>query len=138
MTAEEMWKTSGLTGDYDSWPFGGDSDKLAELVKCGVKTATCSAYVFYELEQEELPHAGEYNVILDSSGNAVCMIQTSRVYITTFDAVSEQHAFKEAEGDRSLAYWKQTHRKFFTEELKTINQPFDEKMKLVCEEFELV
>ena len=53
MTAEEMWNQSGLTGEYDAWSFGDDADTLARLVKDGIKTATCSAYCFYELEEEE-------------------------------------------------------------------------------------
>jgi uncharacterized protein YhfF len=30
------------------------------------------------------------------------------------------------------------HEEFFTEELKTIQQEFDTKMELICEEFEVV
>ena len=138
MTAEELWKQSGLTGRYEAWSFGDDADRLAELVKKGIKTATCSALVFYKAEDEELPQAGEYSIILDSAENAVCIIRTTDVYITTFDAVSKEHAYKEGEGDRSLEYWRKVHKKFFDEELKTINQQFDEKLELVCEEFEVV
>ena len=58
MKAEEMWKQSGLTGEYEAWSFGDDADKLAELVKAGIKTATCSALIFYESEDEELPLEG--------------------------------------------------------------------------------
>ena len=138
MTAEEMWRASGFEGDYEAWSFGAEPDELADLVRSGIKTATCSALVFYGLENEELPHEGEYSVILDSKENAVCIIKTTKVYIVPFDEVTEQHAFKEGEGDRSLAYWREVHKSFFTEELKTIGRKFDEKMQLVCEEFELV
>lgn len=138
MTAEEMWRLSGLDGNYDAWAFGDAPNKLAELVRKGIKTATCSAYVFYEIEGEEMPKAGDYSVVLDADGNAVCIIKTTKVYLTTFDQVSQDHAFKEGEGDRSLEYWKCVHKEFFTEELKTIGRKFNEKMKLVCEEFETV
>jgi len=37
-----------------------------------------------------------------------------------------------------LEYWRKVHKKFFTEELKSLNQEFDENMELVCEEFEVV
>ncbi|MBR1708265.1 MAG: ASCH domain-containing protein [Clostridia bacterium] len=138
MTADELWQESGLVGNHTAWSFGGDTDKLAKLVRAGEKTATCSALVFYRLENEALPKVGEYNIILDSEKNAVCITKTTNVFVTTFDAVSETHAFKEGEGDRSLEYWRKAHREFFFEELKTINQLFDEKMELVCEEFEVV
>ena len=138
MTAKEMWLASGLQGTYEAWAFGGAPDKLAKLVLDGVKTATCSAAVLYEYENEELPKVGDYSVILDSRGNAVCVIQTTRVYVSPFDGVSARHAYLEGEGDRSLAYWRQVHKEFFTEELKAVNRQFDEKMELVCEEFAVV
>ena len=55
MTAEDLWRRSGLTGIYEVWPFGEAPDKLASLVKDGIKTATCSAYDLYEAEDENLP-----------------------------------------------------------------------------------
>ena len=138
MKAEEMWLASGLQGEYEAWAFGGTPDQLAELVLRGVKTATCSAALLYELEQEEIPKAGDYSVILDSSGNAVCIIRTTRVYTMPFDQVTERHAWKEGEGDRSLEYWRQVHRSFFTDELKPVGLEFDETLDLICEEFEVV
>ena len=138
MTAQEMWDRSGFQGNYQAWAFGGAPDKLAKLVMQGVKTATCSALALYEYENEEIPKAGDYSVILDSDGQAVCIIRTTKVYIETFDQVSERHAYLEGEGDRSLEYWRQVHEEFFTEKLKTIQQNFDAKMELVCEEFEVV
>lgn len=138
MTAQEMWDRSGFQGNYQAWAFGGAPDKLAKLVMQGVKTATCSALALYEYENEEIPKAGDYSVILDSDGQAVCIIRTTKVYIETFDQVSERHAYLEGEGDRSLEYWRQVHEEFFTEELKTIQQNFDAKMELVCEKFEVV
>ena len=138
MTAQEMWDRSGFQGNYQAWAFGGAPDKLAKLVMQGVKTATCSALALYEYENEEIPKVGDYSVILDSDGQAVCIIRTTKVYIETFDQVSERHAYLEGEGDRSLEYWRQVHEEFFTEELKTIQQNFDAKMELVCEKFEVV
>ena len=138
MTAQEMWDRSGFQGNYQAWAFCGAPDKLAKLVMQGVKTATCSALALYEYENEEIPKVGDYSVILDSDGQAVCIIRTTKVYIETFDQVSERHAYLEGEGDRSLEYWRRVHEEFFTEELKTIQQKFDTKMELVCEEFEVV
>ena len=87
MTAEELWRKTGLTGPYEVWAFGGDPDKLAALVKSGVKTATCSAYDLYLAEGEPIPQEGEYSVILDSSGEAVCIVKTTKVYVTEFHQV---------------------------------------------------
>ena len=43
MTAEEMWRLSGLQGDWEAWAFGDAPDKLASLVLAGQKTGTSSA-----------------------------------------------------------------------------------------------
>ena len=138
MNAKQLWDKSGLQGEYEAWAFGGDPDGLAALVKTGIKTATCSAYCFYELEEEPLPEVGGYSVILDSHDNAVCIIQTTKVYVGSYATTSPEHAYKEGEGDRSLAYWKKVHEEFFKEELKSITHGFDENMELVYEEFKVV
>lgn len=138
MTPEELWRESGLTGTYQAWPFGEAPDKLAELVRQGIKTATCSAYDLYQAGNEPLPQAGDYSIILNSKNEAVCIIQTTKVYVTEFNQVSAEHAFKEGEGDRSLAYWRKVHENFLTNELSSVHKAFDENTKVVCEEFEVV
>ena len=138
MTAEELWERSGFTGTYEAWSFGEAPDKLANLVLQGIKTATCSAYDLYLIDNEPLPQTGDFNVILDSNDEAVCIIKTLKVYITEFNQVSEEHAFKEGEGDRSLSYWRKVHVSFLTDELASVNKTFDENTKVVCEEFEVV
>ncbi len=138
MTAEELWKSSGLEGTYEAWAFGEAPDKLADLVVRGIKTATCSAYDLYAAENEPLPEAGDYSVILNSKEEAVCIIRTLKVYVTEFDAVTKEHAFKEGEGDRSLKYWREVHEKFLINELRSVNKTFSAKTKVVCEEFETV
>ena len=138
MTAEELWKQSGLTGNYEAWSFGEAPDKLADLVIQGIKTATCSAYDLYQINDEPLPQAGDYSVILNSGEEAVCIIKTLKVYVTDFNKVSEEHAFKEGEGDRSLEYWRQVHVNFLANELASVQKTFNENTKVVCEEFEVV
>ena len=138
MTAEELWERSGLYGTYEAWAFGEAPDKLAYLVLQGIKTATCSAYDLYEANHEPLPKAGDYSIILNSRGEAVCIIKTLKVYVTPFNKVSEEHAFKEGEGDRSLKYWRMVHENFLKNELASLNKSFDENTKVVCEEFEVV
>lgn len=143
MTAEELWneyaRKAGIEHtDYEAWAFGDAADELAELVNNGRKTATASAYPLYELEQEPLPQAGEYSVILDSGDRAVCVIRTDRVYVTPFREISEEHARREGEGDLSLAYWREVHERFFRQEMEEAGLVFDEDMPVVCEEFSCV
>ena len=138
MTSEELWKKSGFTGTYEVWSFGEAPDKLADLVLQGIKTATCSAYDLYVINNEPLPQTGDYSIIVNSNEEAVSIIKTVKVYVTEFNKVSEEHAFKEGEGDRSLDYWRRVHESFLTNELASVNKLFDENTKVVCEEFEVV
>ena len=140
MTDKALWSAFRTqypqAGDqYEAWAFGGDPDGLARLVMAGVKTATASALPCYEAEEEPIPRPGDYSVILDSSGQALCVIRTTRVYVLPFDQVTEAHARKEGEGNKSLAYWRQVHEEFFTRELASIGQPFTPDMPVVCAEF---
>ena len=142
MQAAEMWAAfaaqAGL-GDvpWEAWAFGDAPDDLAQLVLRGVKTATSSAYALYALEGEPLPRAGEYSVILDGRGDACCVVQTTRVYVTPFDRVTPAHARQEGEGDRSLAHWRAVHQAFFTRCLAEAGLGFSRDMPVLCEEFRL-
>ena len=144
MNEKEMWKafceSAGIPEDteYEAWAFGDDSDKLAELVKDGIKTGTSSAYEIYEIEGEPIPQEGEYNAILDSKDQAVCVTKTLRVYVVPFCKVDARHARLEGEGDLSLEYWRKVHEAFFTNVLADFGLSFNETMPVVCEEFELV
>ena len=137
-----MWeayaKREHIESTYEAWAFGVDADELAQLVNAGIKTATASAYPLYELEGEALPKSGQYSVILNSREEAVCIIKTTRVFVTAFSQVDERQAWKEGEGDRSLAYWHAVHKRFFSESMEEAGLRFDESMKVVCEEFERV
>lgn len=142
MTAEQMWQAfsneTGIHEAYDAWSFGDNCDQLADLVLRGIKTATCSALPLYALDDEPLPNEKSYSVILDSRDQAVCVIQTTRVYQSAFRQITSEHAFREGEGDRTLAYWQKVHEAFFTKELKNAGLSFDLDLMLVCEEFQRV
>ena len=143
MTGKELWESfisdNNITDcEYEEWAFGTQADLLAHLVLIGEKTATASAYPLYELENEPLPTEGEYSVILDSRDNAVCVIQTKKVTVLPFNEVSAEQAYKEGEGDKSMAFWREVHEKFFTECLLEAGREFTPDMKVVCEEFVVV
>ena len=81
MTADELWKKSGLSGTYEAWSFSEAPDKLADLVLQKIKTATCSAYDLYQINHESLPKAGDYSIILNFKEEAVFIIQTTKIYV---------------------------------------------------------
>lgn len=139
MKPDEMWqlytKKTGCDASYDAWMFGDCPDVLAQLVLSGQKTGTSSAYPLYEIDDEPLPKVGDFSIVLDGCGNAVCIIQTTNVYVTPFDQVTDLHAYLEGEGDRTLSYWRTVHRKVFHQWMEEAGLHFSEDMPVVCEEF---
>ncbi|PIC57156.1 hypothetical protein CSV80_10635 [Sporosarcina sp. P12(2017)] len=143
---ERIWKEfkeihPDAPEQYEAWSFGNSkqmADELAELVVKGTKTATSSNYRLYELEDEPLPMVGLHNIILDGKGMAVAVVETISVKVVPFNKVTEEHAYLEGEGDRSLRYWQEVHEDFFTNELKEVNLDFHYEMPVVCETFKLL
>jgi len=95
----------------ERWSFGDNeaqADELAQRVIAGVKTATCA-----NLDDEGEPEPGEIFVVVDGRNNPVCAVQLTDVKQVSFDLVSEQHAWEEGEGDRTLESWRREHQRFF-------------------------
>ena len=143
MTPEQLWNeyktiNPAIGDDIDAWAFGVEPDQLADLVLKGEKTATASAYDLYQINDEPIPQVGTFDVILDSQGRAVCIIKVTKVTVVPFNQVSAEHAFKEGEGDKSLAYWRQVHEELFTEWMAEAGLSFSEETGVVLEEFRKV
>lgn len=143
MKATEMWEAykklrPEIGDEIDAWAFGAEPDELAQLVLSGTKTATASAYDLYHLENEPLPKVGTFDVVLNSQDEAVCIIEITKVSIVPFKDVSADHAFKEGEGDKSLAWWRQVHQDLFTQWFEECHLTFREDSKVVLEEFRVV
>lgn len=143
MTEKEMWKAfckeSGNDNEnYEAWAFGDDADRLASLVLEGKKSATASVYELYSYDNEELPEVGDLSIILDSEDRAVCVIRDTEVRVVPFKDVDEEHARLEGEGDLSLSYWREVHRKVFTQWMNEAGMAFKDSTKVVLERFEVV
>jgi len=104
------------------------ADELGALVVAGSKTATCWAAV-----QGELTHVGKQMVMLDGDGRPWAIIETVELSQRRFDEVDAAQARDEGEGDRTLEYWRDDHRRYFTRE-----GTFAPDMMLYCERFRLV
>ena len=145
MTVKQMWRAflkvapEAALQELEAWCYSGkDADQLAELTVRGIKTATSSAYPMYIATGEPLPRANSYSVLTGSDGEAVCVLYTSKVYVVPFCDVTEEHAWREGEGDRSLACWRNVHKAVFTAALAEAGLPFSDDMGVVCEEFSRV
>ena len=140
---QEMWNAykqinPSIGDEIDAWAFGVEADLLADLVLKGEKTATASAYDLYAVDNDPLPQEGTFDVILDSQDQAVCIVEVTKVSVQPFHQVSADHAYKEGEGDKSLAYWRQVHEEVFTEWMSEAGLTFTPDSKVVLEEFRKV
>jgi len=81
---------------------------------------------------------GLLTVVLDGRNEPLCIVETVEVTLRRFADVDESFAFDEGEGDRSLGYWREAHRRFFSRTLQKIDRQFSEDMPLVCERFKLI
>jgi uncharacterized protein YhfF len=69
-------------------------------------------------------------VMRDGSGIARAVVETIELTQRRFGKVNECFAFDEGEGDRTLAYWRQAHRRYFERQ-----GVFAPAMLLYCERF---
>lgn len=109
------------------------ADDLAREVLSGRKTATASAVEGYT-EDEPMPTVdGKFDIVLNGKGQPIAAVTNSKVYQTTFDKVKAEHAYKEGEGNLSLAYWRQAHEEFWRK-----FGLFRPDMPVLCEEYEIL
>ena len=114
MKSDQMWQAYKILnqsiGDkIDAWAFGVEADYLAELVLMGQKIDDTLFWRGVSDEDTHKTKENELSVILDSKENAICIIETTKVEVIPFKEVSEDHAYKEGEGDRRLTYWRELH-----------------------------
>lgn len=125
----------------EAWGFGSGGDlaeELGQLVYDGVKTATCSMLWEYERENEAIPTVGSLSIILDGQEKPWLVIETTEISIRPFNKVDPSFASEEGEGDRSLAYWREAHWRFFGHTWQSPEQPIREDMPLICERFRVL
>lgn len=147
MTVNEFWKKfiKDTSKDanlkyYESFRFELSetvSNQLLDLVLSGRKKATSSSLLAYQVAQEPLPQVGDFSIITDWDGVPRCVIETTSVSIIPFNEMTFEICKLEGEDD-TLASWQYGHRKFFTNEGRTVGYEFTENMPVVFEEFEMV
>lgn len=144
MTTENYWKNfiernpSYIEKTYEAFQFGADPNTLAQLVVDGTKTLTCSSLREYQVENEPLPEVGNVSIVLDESDEPKCIIEDTKIYTMKFSDVDDEIAYKEGEGDRSLAYWRKAHLEFFECLYKEIGHEFNEDEEIVVQEFKVI
>ncbi|MFK4760962.1 ASCH domain-containing protein [Microbacterium sp. ZW T5_45] len=145
-SVDDFWREcrtviDGLPEDApEAWAFGATpehADGLLALVLAGTKTATASSLWDYEHTGEELPTVGLLNIILDGRGAPRALLETTAIAVVPFDEVTAEHAFKEGEGDRTLAHWREVHERYWRTHSES-PRGFAPDMPVVCEELRLL
>ncbi|TXN37447.1 ASCH domain-containing protein [Flagellimonas hymeniacidonis] len=115
-----------------------DANTCASLVCKDVKRATSHSLLGLQLRKEELPKIGDFAVVTDWSGKALCIIRTTSVKLVPYFSIHSEHARLEGEGDKSLEHWQKSHWDYYTRELAKFNRTPLESMIVVFERFEKV
>jgi len=126
---------------YDVCIFGDSeelADELANLVLSGVKRATAGSLWSYEDQGMREPRPGDLSIVTAWSGQPLCIIETQAVDVVPYNEVTAEFAAAEGEGDGSLAYWLESHRRYFKRECASAGRQFDEGMLLACEKFKVI
>ena len=103
---------------------------LFDLVKSGVKTATC-----YLSSGEDF--VDKFSTLKSNTGEEL-NLETVAAFELLFYEVTEEMARLEGEGDLSLEYWRKAHFDFFNKELKQCGKSFTYDTKIIFVIFKVV
>ena len=87
-------------------------DQLVAAILAGEKTTTTGLVADYEHENDPLPAPGLRQVVVDSAGRDVAVIETTAVRVIRLADVDLDHALGEGEGFTSVTQWRAGHEQF--------------------------
>lgn len=115
-----------------------DADACVELVIKGIKQATSSSLWWYKKYNEPLPKIDDLAIVTNWEGVPKVITRVTKVSKVKLGEIDEAYAFKEGEGDKSLAYWHKVHWQYYAREMEPFGEKPSEDMIIVCEEFETI
>ena len=99
-----------------AWGFGFPGelrDLLTALALDGTKTATSSLAVDFVVEGAMPARAGDREVMLDSSGEPVAIVEITKIALSTIALVDDDFARAEGEGFADAGDWRAAHERFW-------------------------
>jgi uncharacterized protein YhfF len=88
-------------------------DQLVAAILDGTKTTTTGLADDYERDGEPLPGPGDREVVIDSAGEPVALIEIVTVRVLRVGDVDLAHALGEGEGYASVADWRAGHEAYW-------------------------
>ena len=88
-------------------------DELTALALAGTKTTTASLLVEFALEGKSVPVAGQIDVLVDSDGRPVALVENISVRTVRMADVDDQHAIDEGEGYADAAAFRVDHEAYW-------------------------
>jgi uncharacterized protein YhfF len=118
-------------------------DQLNDAILAGAKTSTTGLVVDYQVEAEPFPAVGTRQVVLDSAGRPLAVIEITEVRFAKVGEVDLAHAVDEGEGYTTVAEWREAHERFWhsAEMREALGMPdftVDDDTEAVLERFRLV
>ena len=118
-------------------------DRPVAAILSGEKTSTTGLHEEYLREGTPVEEVGQREVVVDSAGLGVAVIETTEVEVMRLGDVDLDFAREESEGFETLAEWREAHLAFFTspEMGRALGEPpvpIDDDTLVVCTRFRLV
>lgn len=118
-------------------------DKLVAAVLDGSKTSTTATLIEFAVEQEHLPAVGGQELVIDSDGHGVAIIEMTEVRQVRLAEVDLQHAMDEGEGFTTVAQWRAGHERFWhspdmRQAMKDPHFTVDDDTVLVLQRFKVI
>lgn len=118
-------------------------DALVAAILRGEKTSTTGLLEEYRREGSPVPVVGDRELVVDSDGRGVAVIETTEVAIRRMADVDLAFAIEEGEGFTTVAEWRTAHDRFFRspEMAAALGDPpvaIDDDTEVVCTRFRLV
>ena len=148
-TADEMWNNfikSNPKLTNDEMPEADffhnnkeDAKRLGELILNRKKKVGSSLYSLYVKYNADLPTIGTKQIVTDFDGNALAIIENTKVDTIPFNKISAAYAELDMGTDSEpLKKWKKAHWDFFESFLEESGEKPTEEMLIVCVWFETI
>jgi uncharacterized protein YhfF len=97
-------------------------DELTAFALAGTKTMTASLLVDYAIDGDTVPVAGQLDVLVDSDGRDIAIVETISCRIARLADVDDQHAIDEGEGYADAAEFRVAHERYWNGYLDLIRE----------------